>query len=637
MKKRLKGIRSRNISDYFVFLGPGLLLAIAAAGESGLSEAIEVGAHFNFELIWAIALILIFKFAFVNGIARYTVSTGETFFDALRKLPGPKNWAVFLIFAIYLMEMIAFGGMLLYGGIFLDYLIPGSNYCPSIFAILTLMIILVLLWKESYERIEKTVIIIVVLMVLGIVYSLLEFNVPVNLIIGGINPTIPVNSLIPIMALMGAVGSGMNLVLYSVWLNAKLEGKKGPEIFSRFMKSVNLDLVLSFILVAAFTIIFISLGSSGFATSYLEHGEQISVDGMICQVLFVVSNIPYGMAGFLLFGLIIMFGATLSGMDGRSRALSSLLVSAFNVRKDEKTLYHLILIVFSVIIVGALFLGENNPLMLIHHAAAVASVMFAVFGIIVIYLNLGLPDYARGNRLWLTIMGIGCITFIYIALMLENNILFSGFPLIERLFVVAFILYVFSKTGLFRRLISGMASFMDIFWTIAIFGAISIYGTMRGIEYYGVIINFRDLGPMIAGLIGGPWTGGLAGLMGGAYRYSVGGWTSLSCFVATVVAGVIAGLFCYYYRGEITYSRAALLGIIVESLHILVILPLLTPFITPDKYINVVQGALTPMIISNIAGLLIFVYIYKDRADKLHVYRLIPWKKEKPEAGEETR
>lgn len=405
----------------------------------------------------------------------------------------------------------------------------------------------------------------------------------------------------------------------------------------RFMKSVNLDLILSFVLVAVITLVFITLGSSGFVMSYLEHGESITIDAMICQVLYVISAIPYGMVGFLLFGFIIMFGAVLTGMDGRSRALSSLLISAFGVRTNEKKLYHIILIVFSAIITGAIFLGEGNPLMLIHHAAAVAAVMFAIFGIIIIYLDLGLPAYARGNRLWLTIMGVGCIAFLYIALMLESSILWSGLPLIERLFVVAFALYIFSKTEMFGRLISGAAGFMDIFWTVAIFGAISIYSTMRGIEYYGLIINFRDLGPMIAGLLGGPWTGALAGLIGGAYRYSLGGWTAMSCFAATVAAGVVAGLFCYHYKGEITYARAALLGIIVESLHILAILPLLTASITFEEYVNVVQGTLTPMIVSNIAGLLIFVYIYKDRAKKLHVYRLLPWKKEVQENNEGDR
>lgn len=635
MNKNIKKHSRKNISDYLVFLGPGLLLAIAAAGESGLSEAVEIGAHFNFDLIWVIALILIFKFAFVNGIARYTMSTSETFFDALKNLPGPKNWAVFLIFAIYLLEMIAFGGMLLYGGIFLDYLMPGANYYPVILGILSLLVILLLLWKDSYERIEKIVVAIVILITIGIIYSLTEFHLPLGPIITGMNPLIPEGSLVPIMALMGAVGSGMNLVLYSVWLHEKLDGRRGKEIFTRFMKSVNLDLILSFVLVAVITIVFITLGSSGYAMSYLEHGESITIDGMICQVLYVISAIPYGMTVFLLFGYIILFGAVLTGMDGRSRALSSLLVSAFRIGTGEKKLYHIILLVFSAIIIGSLFLGEGNPLMLIHHAAAVAAVMFAVFGIIIIYLDLNLPAYARGNRLWLSIMGVGCITFLYIALKLESSILWSGLPLIERLFVVAFVLYVFSKTEMFGRLINGAAGYMDIFWTVAIFGAISVYGTMRGIEYYGLIINFRDLGPMIAGLLGGPWTGGLAGLIGGAYRYSLGGWTALSCFAATVVAGVVAGLFCYHYKGEITYARAALLGIIVESLHIIVIFPLLSAPDSLEAYITVVHGALTPMIVSNIAGLLIFVYIYKDRAGKLHVYRLLPWKKESTENIEE--
>ncbi len=80
-----------NISDKLKFIGPGLLLAIAAAGESGISEAVEIGAHYHFELIWVIALTLIFKFAFTNGIARYTLSTGETIFEGLKKYRDQKT------------------------------------------------------------------------------------------------------------------------------------------------------------------------------------------------------------------------------------------------------------------------------------------------------------------------------------------------------------------------------------------------------------------------------------------------------------------------------------------------------------------------------------------------------------------
>ncbi|MDE2519274.1 MAG: histidine kinase, partial [Methanocorpusculum sp.] len=65
----------------------------------------------------------------------------------------------------------------------------------------------------------------------------------------------------------------------------------------------------------------------------------------------------------------------------------------------------------------------------------------------------------------------------------------------------------------------------------------------------GVIIYFRDGGPMIAGPVGGPVIGGVAGLLGGAHRFLQGGDTALPCFVATVAAGILAGYAIHRWKG----------------------------------------------------------------------------------------
>lgn len=46
----------RWFQNNFVFFGPGLLLAITAAGEAGVTEAIEIGAHYGPALIWVVII-----------------------------------------------------------------------------------------------------------------------------------------------------------------------------------------------------------------------------------------------------------------------------------------------------------------------------------------------------------------------------------------------------------------------------------------------------------------------------------------------------------------------------------------------------------------------------------------------------
>jgi len=602
-------IKPKSLRQHLYFLGPGLLLAVAAAGESGITEAIGVGAHFGFSLIWVVLITILYKFAFANGIARYTLVTGETIFYGLRHIPGPKNWEVIFVMLIYFLEMIAFGGMLLLGGIFLSYLLPGI-IDPVFIAIASLGVILLFLWAESYEFIERFVVCIVLVLFLGILYSISGFYFSVPGFLAGMIPSVSKESYLPIMAMMGAVGSGLNLLLYSVWLQEKTEGKHGVDYYKEKISSVNIDLVIAFVLVGVVTVAFIVLGMTGYAVSYLEHGDVLSLDALIGQILYVLGSIPYGIEVFLIIGYLIMFGATLTGMDGRARAISIIVRKNLGLKVQRHYIYHVILLLF----VGILFLAFyiNDPLFLIHHVTALASIVFALMGFMLVYLDLKHPEGARGSRLWVAVMGIGSFVFLFVALMMEEAVIEFGLPLIERLALVSIILYAFSRTELFGKILKGTAGFADKAWVVIIFGVLSIYGTMRGIEFMGVIVNFRDLAPIIAGLMGGPLMGAAVGLIGGGYRFSLGGVTGLSCAVATIVAGIVAGLFVKMYRGNITYFMGIILVFLVETLHIFVVMPLLTDMPSVAWFTDVIRVIYLPMVCANAFGLLVFLYIVKD-------------------------
>jgi Mn2+/Fe2+ NRAMP family transporter len=616
MTGKLRQTIKNRVPDHIRFLGPGLLLAVAAAGESGIAEAIEIGAHFGYALIWVIAITLIYKFAFVNGIARYTMITGKTIFQGLASIPGPKNWGGILVMVIYLLEMFAFAGMLLLGGIFMDYIIPGINSIETI-VFISLSAILILLWKESYERLEHTILLIAVLLFFGIAFSLTQFPISFAAMLPGMVPDIPPNSLLSIMALMGAVGSSLNLLLYSIWLKEKAGDEKGPAFYRRSIQGVNLDLILAFLFVSVITVLFISLGVTGFSISYLAHGETFSVDALISQVLYIIASIPYGPQTFLATGYLIMFGAVLTGMDGRARAISEILHTGFGIKWNEKTTFRLVLLLFTAIITTGIVIGE--PMALVHGVSAIASVFFAVMGFILIWLNMEIKDPERPNRIWTATMVTGSLVFLLMALFMEEGIIMFGLPLAERMIVVAFVLFVFAGTTLFRDVIQGHPTLIDRFWTVLIFGALSIYGTFRGIAYEGIIINFRDLGPILAGIIGGPVIGACAGIIGAAYRYQIPGAekTALACAVATIVAGIVAGFFARMYRGDITYFRGFILVAIVEVIHIFIFVPLFSDIATFAEFLNIVRATLFPMIFAMTLGIMLFIYIVRMKGYSL--------------------
>ena len=605
----ISGLKRRipaGIAQTLFFVGPGLILAIEASGESGITELIEAGFEHGFALFWVILAALIFKFAFTNGIARYTVATGTSIFDGLRTIPGPKNWEVSFIAIIYLFEMVGFGGIALFAGSMLAMVVPAAASAAYAFALL--IFILLVLWKDSYERLEHMIIIISVVIFAGLASLILALPFPIGTIAEGCIPSIPDNALIEVMALLGVVGSGLNLLLYSVWLHEKVGDRHGEVYFKNHMKSVNIDLVLAFLLIGVVALIFMTLGYWGFVR---EHLTALGAVAFTEALSTTFGKVPGGLNTVLLVAFIILTGSLISGMDGRARAVSSVLMRASATRFDERTLYRMVLMVFAGVITAGILSGETTSL--IRAVAAVSSVMFGLLGFMLIYIDRRLPVYARGSFLWMLIVGSGSLLFLGMALITEQSLITFGLPLMEHVAVVAVILYAFTKTALFERLVTGMATLEDRGWMILTFGALSLYGIYRGILYYGVIIDFADLGPMVAGILGGPVVGGCVGLIAAAFRLSEGGLGAAGSAVSAICAGVIAAYAARRFRNHLTHWRLIALAFAVEFLHVFILIPLFAGGWDSLAMWQIIRETYLPMACANALGLVLFLSILRER------------------------
>lgn len=131
-----------------------------------------------------------------------------------------------------------------------------------------------------------------------------------------------------------------------------------------------------------------------------------------------------------------------------------------------------------------------------------------------------------------------------------------------------------------------------------------IYGTYSGIEIFGAVANIRDLAPIIAGLIGGPFIGLAVGLTGGVHRYFLGGFTAVPCALATIISGLLAGLIYQLRKKEfIGVLWAALFAVFIESFHMLLALLIARPF---ADALQLVKEVGLPMIGANSVGVAIF-------------------------------
>lgn len=188
-----------------------------------------------------------------------------------------------------------------------------------------------------------------------------------------------------------------------------------------------------------------------------------------------------------------------------------------------------------------------------------------------------------------------------------EDILSMTLVLLQMICVIVVIAYLFTRSRLFAEVLDGHPTLKTQAFLILIFGIISIYGTISGISVLGAIINVRDLGPMVAGLIGGPVVGLGAGLIGAAYRMTLDGPTVISCSLATVLAGIFGGvIYLLNNKKFIGVTGAVAFAAFMEGIHMVLALFIVSPLSTATA---IVASALFPMIIANMAGMFVFAFI----------------------------
>ena len=191
---------------------------------------------------------------------------------------------------------------------------------------------------------------------------------------------------------------------------------------------------------------------------------------------------------------------------------------------------------------------------------------------------------------------------------MEVSIADLSLDLVEKICVVVLFAYIVTRTKYFTQVLGRQSDIKNRVFLVLAFGGFSIYGTYSGVELpSGAIANIRDLGPMIAGLAGGPVVGLGAGLIGGIHRYFLGGFTAVPCALATVIAGLVGGMINGWRKGDfVGIPGAMVFAFLMESFHMGLALLIARPF---SEALAVVKLVSVPMILANTIGMAIFALV----------------------------
>lgn len=167
------------------------------------------------------------------------------------------------------------------------------------------------------------------------------------------------------------------------------------------------------------------------------------------------------------------------------------------------------------------------------------------------------------------------------------------------------------KLDTIQRVIFRRAKKVDSLGFILIFGLFSIFGTLIGTtESTGAIVNIRDLAPMVAGLVAGPYVGLAVGLIGGIHRFFLGGPSCVPCSLATVLAGILGGAVYHLNKGKlIRVVPAIAFAVGIELLHAALLLLLVQPW---GLAVEIMVSVIPQMVIANSLGVGIGIIIVHD-------------------------
>ena len=161
-------------------------------------------------------------------------------------------------------------------------------------------------------------------------------------------------------------------------------------------------------------------------------------------------------------------------------------------------------------------------------------------------------------------------------------------------------------------------------------GVFGIYGNLSGIKLNGAIISVRDVGPMLAGITGGPIGGLFAGVIAGVHRILIGGseptarMITASCVIATVTIGTMCGLLSLKFREKLVKPWwAAAVGIVMELYHLGLLLIIVKPF---ETAFGIVKAIALPFVLVNALGFTLMIaminYIERQRTISIERSRL---------------
>lgn len=263
------------------YLGPGFILSASIVGSGELIATTALGAEAGFVALWVILVSCLVKVFVQLEFGKHAIQSGETTFQSINQLPGPKfgkgSWATWLWLVMMLIKPLQVGGIIGGVGLVLNILFPSVSVL--VWVLIVAPIVSLLIFQGKYVFIEKFSLVMIGLFalftiacVVGVQYT--EFAFGKEDLLNGLSfwNGIPIAYIGVAIAAFGITGVGGDEVMaYNYWLVEKGYAAKtgprddSPEWIARargWIKVMYWDAFLSMLVYTFMTVAFYILGAA---------------------------------------------------------------------------------------------------------------------------------------------------------------------------------------------------------------------------------------------------------------------------------------------------------------------------------------------------------------------------------------
>jgi manganese transport protein len=329
--------------EIFRYIGPGLLVTIGFIDPGNWAANIASGSEYGYTLLWVVSLSTVMLIVLQHNVAHLGIATGLCLSEAATIYLKPWISKSVLSFAV-LASVSTSLAEILGGAIALNMLF---DIPIKVGALLVTVFVMIMLFTNSYRKIEKWIIGFVSIIGLSFLYEL--FLVDVDWVQAGVSwvkPSFPRGSILLIMSIMGAVVMPHNLFLHSEIIQSRQWNLENEEVIKKQLKFEFADTLFSMIVGWAINSAMILLAAATFFTVGTKVDELEQANKLLEPLLGSSASVVFAIA-LLLAGIA---STITSGMAGGS-IVSGMVKEPYNIKDNHSRMGVLISLVIALVVI----------------------------------------------------------------------------------------------------------------------------------------------------------------------------------------------------------------------------------------------------------------------------------------------